>query len=68
MKMKQFALLIILMALSLAGRSQTGVIKGTITDANTKESLIGATVVIQGTTKGASTDFDGNYKLYLFAC
>jgi len=25
--------------------------------------LIGATVSIQGTTKGASTDFDGNYRI-----
>lgn len=63
MKLKQIALLAFLLVLSLASRSQTGVIKGVITDANTKESLIGATVVIQGTTKGASTDFDGNYQI-----
>jgi TonB-dependent receptor len=63
MELKQIALLAILLILSLAGKSQTGIIKGIITDANTKESLIGATVVIQGTTKGASTDFDGNYQI-----
>lgn len=63
MKMKQFVLLAILGIISLAAQSQTGIIKGTIIDSNTKESLIGATVVIQGTTKGASTDFDGNYQI-----
>ncbi len=41
--------------------SQTGSIKGTITDSKTGETLIGATVMIEGTTKGTITDFDGNY-------
>ncbi len=41
--------------------SQTGSIKGTITDSKTGETLIGATVLIEGTTKGTITDFDGNY-------
>lgn len=63
MKLKQILLLAIWMIISIVGKSQTGVIKGIITDANTKETLIGATVAIQGTTKGASTDFDGNYRI-----
>jgi Outer membrane receptor proteins, mostly Fe transport len=63
MNLKQIALLASLLIISIVGKSQSGLIKGTITDANTKESLIGATVVIQGTSKGASTDFDGNYQL-----
>jgi len=62
-KLKQILLLAIWMIISIVGKSQTGVIKGIITDANTKETLIGATVSIQGTTKGASTDFDGNYRI-----
>jgi len=41
--------------------SQTGSIKGLIEDSETGEPLIGATVLIQGTTKGAVTDIDGNY-------
>ena len=49
--------------LSFSGFAQNGIIKGTITDANTKETLIGATVALQGTTKGAISDFDGNYKI-----
>lgn len=41
--------------------AQAGKITGTLLDAETKEPLIGATVGIQGTTKGAITDIDGNY-------
>lgn len=40
---------------------QSGKIQGTLLDAETSEPLIGATVGIQGTTKGAITDIDGNY-------
>ena len=43
---------------------QTG-IRGKITDEKTGESLIGATVVITGTTRGTITDIDGNYTLNL---
>lgn len=63
MKLKRILLLAFAIAGSIIGKSQTGVLKGTITDANTRESLIGATIVIQGTSKGASTDFDGNYQI-----
>ncbi|GET30390.1 SusC/RagA family TonB-linked outer membrane protein [Prolixibacter sp. SD074] len=38
-------------------------ITGKVTDASTKEPLVGATVVIAGTTNGTTTDFDGNYRL-----
>ena len=63
MKLKRILLLAIWTIIAITGKSQTGVIKGIITDANTKESLIGATVVIQGTSKGASTDFDGIFRI-----
>jgi iron complex outermembrane receptor protein len=38
-------------------------ITGTITDAETKEPLLGANILIQGTTTGTITDFDGNFSL-----
>jgi outer membrane receptor protein involved in Fe transport len=38
-------------------------LRGKIIDAETGESLIGATVVVTGSTKGTITDFDGNYTL-----
>lgn len=43
--------------------SQTGKVTGKIIDAKTGETLPGATAVIEGTTKGASADFDGNFSL-----
>lgn len=39
----------------------TGRIAGVITDRDTGEPLIGANILIQGTTIGAAADFDGNY-------
>lgn len=43
--------------------AQTGTIKGTIIDASTKEPLIGATVLLVGSSNGAATDLDGNYTI-----
>ncbi len=38
-----------------------GSIQGKITDVKTKESIVGASVFIKGTTIGSSTDIEGNY-------
>ena len=38
-------------------------IKGVLMDANSRESLPGATVLIEGTIKGTSADLDGNYTI-----
>lgn len=54
-----------LLALSLCfcryARPQNGSINGTVTDAKNRETLIGATVAVQGTNKGTITDFDGHF-------
>lgn len=55
--------LFVLMLLSFSAMAQTGTISGKITDAETGEELIGATVVLQGTTTGAAADLDGNYTI-----
>ena len=39
---------------------QTITISGTIVDAVTGEPIIGANVLVKGTTNGTSTDFDGS--------
>ena len=39
----------------------TGKIAGSVIDAATKEPLIGANIIIEGTNLGAAADFDGNY-------
>jgi hypothetical protein len=41
--------------------SQTGVLSGTVSDAKTGEPLIGATVILEGTTIGSATNNDGRY-------
>ena len=38
-------------------------LSGTIIDGQTKETLIGANVIVKGTNNGTSTDFNGNYIL-----
>lgn len=38
-------------------------LRGTVTDGNTGETLIGASVVIKGTTTGATTDLDGRFEV-----
>lgn len=45
--------------------SQNRVITGTVTDQQTKETLPGASVVVKGTSTGASTDVNGKYSLSL---
>lgn len=52
-----------LLFLTFFSFAQKGILKGTITDAKTGESLVGTTILIQGTTTGTITDFDGNYTL-----
>jgi outer membrane receptor for ferrienterochelin and colicin len=43
--------------------AQSSVIEGTVSDAQTGETLVGANILIQGTTSGTITDFDGNFKI-----
>lgn len=53
------ALLLLLSNFALAQRT----VKGKVSDAESGEGLIGATVSVVGTTRGASTDIDGNYSV-----
>ncbi|NJL76630.1 MAG: hypothetical protein HC892_18040 [Saprospiraceae bacterium] len=40
-------------------------ISGKVTDAATSEPLIGANILVVGTSSGTVTDFDGNYELQI---
>ena len=51
------AFLMLLCNFAMAQRT----VKGKVTDAESGEGLIGATVTVVGTTRGATTDIDGNY-------
>ncbi len=57
---------VILAAMILAGTvmtfgGTTGKIKGTVTDKNNKETLVGANIQVVGTSLGASSDINGDY-------
>lgn len=60
----KLSVLLIFLAVSITALAQTGTVKGKITDAKTNEPLIGATVIIEGTTNGAAADLDGNYLIH----
>ncbi|WP_370392493.1 SusC/RagA family TonB-linked outer membrane protein [uncultured Winogradskyella sp.] len=48
---------------SMIMQGQTVNVKGTVTEASSGLPLPGVNVVIKNTTKGASTDFDGNFTI-----
>ena len=54
-------LLIVLLTAFSTAYAQTGTITGKIVDAKTDEPLIGASVLVEGTTHGAAADLDGNF-------
>ncbi|WP_396591379.1 TonB-dependent receptor [Allomuricauda sp. R78024] len=60
--MKKFYLLIVALFVSTIMFSQ-GTITGKVVDGELGGPLPGASVVLQGTENGASTDFDGNFTL-----
>ncbi|MEP7322040.1 MAG: SusC/RagA family TonB-linked outer membrane protein [Saprospiraceae bacterium] len=56
-------LLCISMLLSMLNLTAQKTITGTVKDNSTNEPLIGATVLVDGTTIGTATDIDGKYTL-----
>ena len=56
-------ILTVLLILTVTVLFANGEIRGTITDASTGEPIMGANIVIEGTTIGTSSDFDGNFTL-----
>ena len=61
--MKKFILFGIAWMLFTLNSFAQGTISGSIIDAEFGDGLIGANVVIEGTTTGVSTDFEGKYQL-----
>lgn len=60
--MKRLLFLLMFFALTGLLAAQTSV-EGTVADSKTGETIIGASVLIKGTTQGTVTDIDGNYRL-----
>jgi len=60
---KLFSVLMMLVVCCGTVFAQSIIITGTITDAQTSESLPGASVALKGTTQGTISDMDGKYSL-----
>ena len=43
--------------------AQSTTLQGTVVDSRTGDPLIGATIIVEGTTQGALSDLDGNFKI-----
>ena len=56
-------LLLLCVGATIAYGATTGAISGVITDTQTGEPVVGATVMVLGTSLGASTDVDGRYTI-----
>ncbi|MBV6484488.1 MAG: hypothetical protein KFKLKKLM_00994 [Flavobacteriales bacterium] len=63
MQIKNTFSLIIIITTSLGLFAQKGKIRGTIIEDATGQPLIGCSVIIEGTTNGSITDFDGNFSI-----
>ena len=61
----QFIGILLLGCFNLQAQNNTGKVSGKLTDKKTGELLIGVTVLVQGTGKGAVTDVEGRYLLPL---
>ena len=58
----RLALAMMCLLASFALQAQESVVNGTVVDAN-DEPLIGATIMVVGTTNGTTADFDGNFTI-----
>ena len=58
-----FLTLLIFMTVTMGYGAVTGKVSGIIRDAETGDPLIGANVLIVGTSLGAATDMEGKYQI-----
>jgi outer membrane receptor protein involved in Fe transport len=59
--MRRIVIYFMVFGISMFSFGQSSSIKGTITDAQTSETLVGAYVIVDGLQMGGSSDIDGNY-------
>ncbi|MEH0157215.1 TonB-dependent receptor [Limibacter armeniacum] len=60
--MTRVLLLVTSLLFSLTAMAQKGIVKGTVKDAETGEEIIGASVMLGGTTTGANTNVFGEFE------
>ncbi|NLX73204.1 MAG: TonB-dependent receptor, partial [Bacteroidales bacterium] len=61
MRKTRFLFLFVVFLVSIAGLYGQVTVRGTLLDQDTSEPLIGAAVVVEGTSTGATTDVDGKF-------
>jgi TonB-dependent receptor len=64
-KIKYILFVSIFILVQLSVYAQTGIIRGTVYEERTGESLVGVTIAVKGTTRGTMTDLDGKFSLEL---
>ena len=57
-----FLLIAVMAVCSMSAFAQTITVKGQLVDSETGEPLVGAAVMVEGTTQGSVTDIDGYFK------
>ena len=62
-EMKKLLFFFLITFLSLAAYAQPNIVRGKVFEAGTKNPIPGANVIVKGTTRGVSTDLDGNFTL-----
>jgi len=62
-RQKFLALVIMINGIQLIASPSAGVIKGSIVDRDTQQPLIGANIILDGTTMGAATDIEGHFEI-----
>jgi hypothetical protein len=58
-----FSIVLCLVVLDISFAQSSGSITGKVIDANLGEGIIGANILVEGTTIGAASDLDGNYSI-----
>ena len=61
--MRKIILTLLMLGIALTGLAQQVNITGVVKDADTGESVIGASVLIKGTTTGTVTSLDGTFSI-----
>ena len=62
--LRRLFIVVILQCISIAA-ANAGIVRGKVTDMQTKEPLTGSTIQVEGRTIGAVADLDGSYTLDL---
>lgn len=63
MYMKTKIILLLLFLVSVSGFAQNKSVTGVVTSSEDNMPIPGVNVIVQGTSRGASTDFDGNFSI-----